>query len=402
MASFSEITTGKTEASLFTTLKDKLTGKGLPTLFWGDGDPIPVILEHGLSPLLSTAYGFAADIAKGGALRLARALAESDIATWNTDPLSTFLGWLALENYSVTPKPPAIASGWERLTNPTASPITVPLAAAFKTATGLIYRMAETAAVTVPAGAGVGLPPVYVTIQAEKPGPAYNVDPGTITSLVTSIAGLQVSNQPQPPATNWLVTYGGDRETPAAVEARCRANWGRLSRLQTAPADAYVALALDPDVTSTTAVKKVVAWSNYSHATGTYKANSVTLYLAGDAGPVTAAQAALVRTGMLPYIGIHDVLEVQPCATATISPTLTCYVDAEVDKGPAGRALFDKLVLLQQQLQIGGTLYASSVRRCADVAQIAVTEDSLVDQTPAKNALITIGTGNISFQVGRP
>jgi len=402
LASFREIAAGKDEVTLYQALLDKLKGKGLPTLFWGGGDPTPVMLEHGFSPLLSTVYSYAADMAKGGALRLARALAELDIATWNEDPLATFLGWLALEDFSVKVKPPAFAVGTERLTNPTAAPIVVPRAAAFATNTGLIYRMTDPTAITVPAGAGVGLPAVYVTIQAEKSGPAYNVDPGTIIKLVTSIAGLQVSNQAAPPATSWLITYGGNRETPAAVEARCRANWGRLARLQTAPADAYIALALDSDITGTTAVKKVAVWPNYSHALGGYKANTVTLYLAGDAGPVTAAEAALVRAAMLPYIGLHDQLEVQPCGTATISPVLVCYVDAEVDKVPAAAALFARLILLQQQLQIGGTLFASSVRRTADVPQIAVTEDALVDQTPAKNALITIGTGGITFQVGRP
>jgi hypothetical protein len=59
--------------------------------------------------------------------------------------------------------------------------------------------------------------------------------------------------------------------------------------------------------------------------------------------------------------------------------------------------------LLQQQLKIGGTVYASDIRRAVlKVPQVLVEEDTLVDFTPAKNALVTLMTGLVGVQVGPP
>lgn len=395
MPSFLEIITGKTETTVFSELKAKLTGRGLPVLFWGGGDPIPVILQHGLSPLLSTAYAFIADTAKGGLLRYAQAQAEADLATWEADPANTFLGWLAEEWFAVTPTPPAFTIGTEQMINGNAGASVLPAGARYQGPSGLYFRLV---------GPAVSLPPgvSYVQIQAEQPGSAYNVDAGTITKLATTIAGVTASNQPQPPATSWISTYGGGRETPASVALRCRANWGRLTLLQTSPADAYVALALDQAITGTAAVRKVAVWPSYRDGVG-FAANYVTLYLAGDAGPVPAAAAALVQAALRPYIGIHDQLAAVPCGTVAYSPAIIAYVAQQADVQPAALGIYQQLLLLQQQLKIGGTVYASDIRRAVlKVPQVLVESDTLSDFVPAKNALVTLMTGLIGVQVGPP
>lgn len=395
MPSFLEIITGKSETTVFSELKAKLTGKNLPVLFWGGGDPIPVILQHGLSPLLSTAYAFISDVAKGGLLRYAQAQAEADLATWEAEPMNTFLGWLADEWFSVTPTPPAFTLGTEQIINGNAGAVVLPAGARFQGPSGLYFRLVGPAQ-TLPPGLS------YVQIQAEQAGSAYNVDAGTITKLATTIAGLVVSNQPQPPATSWISTYGGGRETPASVALRCRANWGRLTLLQTSPADAYVALALDQRITGTAAVRKVVVWPSYRDGVG-FAANYVTLYLAGDAGPVPAAAAAMVQAALRPYIGLHDQLVAVPCGSVAYSPVLTAYVSQQSDVAPATTGIAQQIVLLQQQLKIGGTVYASDIRRAVlKVPQVLVEEDSLVDFVPAKNALVSLMTGSIGVQVGPP
>lgn len=396
---YAEIVAGKDETTVFGDLLALLqalpSGLSLPTAFWGGGDPQQVILQHGVTPLFTTLYSYASKIAQGGMLRAALALAQADLTTWDADPMQTFLGWLADGVFSVTAYPPSRAQGTLRITN-SGGPVTLPLTFSAKTSTGLIYRLSGyTTPPVVPSGVS------YLNVIADKAGVAYNVAAGTITQLVTSFAGIAVSNQPQAPATSWLVTYGGDRETPDSVYLRCRANWGRLSVLQTSPADAYVALAKDERVTGLTSVTKVAVWPHYDG--GAHAPNAVTLYLGGDAAPVSNGDAAAVQTALTPYVGLHDRLYCYPCGTQNYSPALTFYVDAAADLVPASIALYQQLAALQLSLQIGATVYAFQVRRaCAAVPLIRVVEETLTDFVPLKNSLVTLMTGGIAGLVGRP
>ena len=359
--------------------------------------------EHGFAPLLATVYGYAASIAQGGLLRLAVRMAELDPDTWETDPDSTFLAWLARDWYALEPLAPAFTIGTQRLINTTGAPLPVPPGAAFATPTNLTYRLAESAPVVVPANNAAA--PLYVLIQAEKTGEAYNVPAGAINRLVSSVAGLQVSNQPAPPAADWIVTYGGRRERPSQVETRCRANMGRLAILQTAPADAYVAAALDARLTGVDAVRKVVVWSHYDADTGLQAANTVTLYLAGDAGPVTVAQAAAVQAGLLPYLGLHDRLKVRPCGSASYAPVGTVKVRSAADIAPVAAALARQAQRLQQRIQIGQRVRAWDVRDAVGDQQAegvlsAVVDfvETLTDFVPAKNALVAVSFAQITVE----
>jgi len=395
MATFGEIIAGLNETQLFSALLARLKGKGLPTIAWGSQDPQQVTLEHGFAPLLATVYGYASSIASGRVLRLAVRMAELDPDTWENDPDSTFLQWLARDLYAVEPLPPAFTVGTMRLINTTGAALVVPLGAAFATPSNLLYRLAEAAPVTVPANNAAA--PVYALAQAEKTGENYNVPAGAINRLVTSLAGLQVSNQPAPPAADWIITYGGRRERPGQVEARCRAWWGRLAVLQTAPADAYRAAALDARLTGVDAVRKVAVWSHYDADTGLPAANTATLYLAGDAGPVTAQQATAVQAAMLPYIGLHDRLKVRPCGSASYAPAGTVKVRSLTDVAAVASALARQAQRLQQRLQIGQVVRAWDVRDAvgdqqAEAALTAVVDfvETLADFQPAKNALVAV------------
>ena len=403
--SYADIVAGQDSPTVFSRLITLLqalpSGLSLPTSYWGGGDPIPVILEHGLSPLLATLYGYGSKIAQGMFLRGALTLAQLDQATWDLDPMATFLGWLAVEVFAVTPKPPAKTLGTWKVTN-SGGPVTLPATFAVQDPVKKLKYLLVGGPVTVKDGD-------FIVIEAEKTGSEYNLDPGTITKLVTTIAGITGSNQAAPPSTSWLVLFGGARETPASVATRCRANWGRLSLLQTSPTDAYVAMALDPAVTGTSAVKKVAVWQHYKDGVG-QAANYVTLYLAGDAGPVTMGEAAQVQAGMLPWIGLHDKLLAKPCDSVSYAPKATVYVGQTSDIAPAKVAITAQFQLLQRALAIGGTVYAagnagrSILGALAQVPQITVIEQVLVDFVPAKKELVTVvasfGAAFLDVKVG--
>lgn len=392
---YAEITTPKDEPTVFGLLVGKLAaaatslGVDIPATYWQGGDPIPSILRHGLTPMLAQMYSYARDIARGGTLRGAQALAEAQIALWEADPLNTFLGWLAQEIFDLTPAPPVFAQGWLRVTN-AGGPTTLPATFSVRDpSTGLQFTLVG-GAQTVPRGDS------YVQIRANAAGPDYNLAAGTITRLVSSLAGITVTNQPQPPAGSWLITYGARRESPARTVERCRGRWALQPPLQTAPADAYRALALNPDVTGTSAPKKVAVWGHYRDGVG-HAPNYVTLYLAGDAAPVDNATADQVRDALRPFLGVHDLLVVKPSGSVTYPPVLATYVAAAADIPVVLAALEQQRRLLQARLDIGQPVYASDIRRCVlSIPQVKVQRDTLTDFVPAKNALIALDFSEIN------
>lgn len=384
MATLTEITTGQDETTVWQRLLTRLQGWGLPALSWATGDPISVILRHGLSPFLATLYGYASSIAMGNLLSLSRQMAEMYIDGWNADPTQTFLYALAVEFFAVTPYPPAFATYAVGFSNSTASPITVPLGYSARTDAGLIFFFVGDASglpITVPAmtsTAAIGI------MQASVVGPDYNGV--VITTSVSSLTGITISN-----SANQIV-FGGVREAPSRVELRCRSNWALLALLRTSPTDAYVALALNKDITGDQGVVKVAVFQHYDPDIPGHSPNCVGIYLAGAAAPVSSGQATAVQTAMLPYIGLHDTLKARPCGTASYAPTGTIYCRSVGDIAAVTAARDAAARQLQKDLNIGDSVLAFEIRRrVADIQPpIRNFTETLADYIPAKSALVAV------------
>jgi hypothetical protein len=310
--------------------------------------------------------------------------------------MQTFLGWLAVERFSVTPNPPAFTQGTLQVTN-AGGPYTLPASFTVRDpTTGLQFSLVG-GAQTVASGVS------FVSIIAAQAGPAYNLGPGVITQLVTSAAGITVTNVAQAPATSWLIAYGANRESPSSVVTRCRANWARLSILQTSPADAYVAAYLNSAITGTTLIKKVAVFPHFDPTIPGHSENCVGVLLAGDAGPVDDATATQAQNAVTPYIGLHDKNIAKPCGTVTYAPTMACWCATAADAAAASINLPTQITALQTALTIGGKVYAYQLyKAAAAVPQIAEVEATLTDYTPLNTQLITLSTSNITFPVGTP
>lgn len=388
--SYKDLISGKTAAAIFADLLTRLKGYSLPTDDWNSDAPQRVILEQGFSGSESAIWTAAATMAKGVLLRKAQEMAEEDIANWELGAPDTWLYVLAQNLFFVEPFPAEFTQGTIRFINTSATPRTLTPAHVVSTSGGLRYTLLGTTALA--AGATV-----YVAAKAEQAGSKYNVGPGSITQLNVSLPGVTVSNQPDPAAgaASWITTSGSDRERPKELADRCAFRWGRLSQLQNAPADAYKSLARD----SAKQVKKVAVWSNYSHATGAFRANVVTLYLGGDTAPVDAAVAAAVKILMAPYIGLHDALEVQPCGTSTWTLSGTVFArDASLI--PSVRAAVEeKIVLYQQELDIGERGYVWRIQDLMGVPGVKNFTTTMGDNQPAKNALIAINYSGLVYAV---
>lgn len=389
MASWSQLKDGRTQAQIFSDILARLKGIGFRVDDWSIGAVVRTILDVGFSGALEALWSGVSSVTRGGFLRLAQELAEADIVDWTANPQDHWLYLLAVHFYETQPKPSAFTLGTIEYVNASNTPQTITPSHVVKHPSELLYAPIETKA--LPA-----LSSVWVRVQADQPGAAYNVAEDTITALTVSLPGVTVRNRPDPAIpgqTSWILTYGADTESPKELADRCAFRWARLAKLQTLVEDGYRSLALEshPDV------RKVAVWSNYSHALGGFKANSVTLYLGNLSGPVAAGVAAAVKVSMDPYVGICDVLEVEPCGVALWAPVATIYVtepqhipQAVID---VARALLD----YQALLNIGETGLAWEVRARCNVPNVYNVVDAMTDFTPAKNALVSIRATGLTF-----
>lgn len=389
MALWSDLVQGRTPKQVLADFLAAIKGRGLPVDDWEEGGVFRTVLQWALAPAVSSLWTALSGIARGGFVRLAQALAEQDLATWNASPQSTWLYLLATQLYQVTPYPAQATQGLQR----------------FRNALGTTYTATPSTVVTVQ-GVRFGvvattpIPPgdTWVAVQAQAPGSGGNVPTGLAGTLNVSMPGVTVSTTAPAGAASWITRSGSGTETPRSVGDRCVAQFGTLPRLSALPRSGYVALALDRDVTGVASVAKVAVWSNYKPGVG-YAPNAVTVYCGGEAAPISAGDAALVQAALRLWCGLHDTPYAEPCATATWAPGGRCYVAAQALIAPVRAAVELRRQALQRDLQIGGTGYAWQVRACFDVPGVVNFADANADLVPAKNALIAVDFSAITYEV---
>ncbi len=119
---------------------------------------------------------------------------------------------------------------------------------------------------------------LVISVAAEKPGAAYNVGAAAITTMLTSLPGVTVTN-----ASNWITTNGTDPESDLAYSTHCMGRWPSIGVGATAATYDYWARTASAEVTRT----KVVA----DGVTG----GQVDIWVAGTAGPVSGGALTAVQ-----------------------------------------------------------------------------------------------------------
>lgn len=151
---------------------------------------------------------------------------------------------------------------------------------------------------------------LQLTWEAERAGSAYNVGNGTLTIMVSSLAGVTVAN-PDPGGGSWVTTQGRNKETDTAYAARCIAKWPALGPGAVASTYDLWARTAAPSVTRTRVV--------VSAATP----GQVDVYLAGESGTATGGDVddvqeyleARVPLTSIPNAVAADELEVEVVGT---------------------------------------------------------------------------------------
>lgn len=128
--------------------------------------------------------------------------------------------------------------------------------------------------------------PLTIDIVAEFAGAAGNVPTGSIIVVGTPLPGMSVNNPIVADGT-WITSFGANIESDRELRIKCAAKWGAQGN--GAPETMYIYWARK----SSAVVKKVKVFRNYLG--GFAWPGGITVYLAGDAGPVDNATVATVK-----------------------------------------------------------------------------------------------------------
>lgn len=300
---------------------------GFPVASWQTGS-IPATLFPGEASTLTDLAASIREIAKGGFLDLAE---------------DAWLDLLCENFFRETRKPATFARHTVKLTAAaTAGPYTVP--ASFYVANA--DRSKRFSVVAFPNGNTLPLGgTLEITVQAESPGAAYNVTPGTITEQLTPLAGVAVTN---PPGTlgSSIVQQGTDREKDPAYRQRCRDKWSTLGSGSNEGAYRYWAASASSEVT------RVRVFQDPDNGI-------VRTVVAGPSGPITAP--AFTTVGAV--VEAKRPLGIKAAtvnAAASLTPVVAVlHVASGADAATALAAARAAVEAYARDTEIAGTVYQS-------------------------------------------
>lgn len=193
--------------------------------------------------------------------------------------------------------------------------------------------------------------------RSESSGSRYNVAQGAINSLLTPLPGLSVSN-----GLDSLLVAGADVEDDLAYRRRCKLRWAELG--QGGPKGAYQYWAL----TAHASVTKVQVLDYHPRGPDT-----VDVYIWGD-GAVGSTVVDIVND----YIQIQRpmVADVLVAEATGVNVTITATVTVKAGLGlVAETQALAALNLLQQELDIGATLYRAEIIERIQAASGVINTD---------------------------
>lgn len=245
---------------------------GLKTTSWIAGSWTLSVVDL-VAPFLANLSVSAATITRGGFGDL---LASDD--------------WADLWSYSrfnVVRTPASAAVGVVTFTNTSASIYTKAAGEVViaHTTTGKTYK--NTGAVVIPASGSIA----NVPVQAFELGTASNAAPGAVTTMVSTLTGVTV--------TNPAALYGVDKETTATLIPRARTKLDALSPLGAKDIYAYIATTRAlPDGTVITATSAPIT---RTRTVASVSDGTVSLVLATATGAPIAADVAIVQASIVKW-----------------------------------------------------------------------------------------------------
>ncbi len=295
--------------------------QGQPTTSWQTGQPLLTMMTTAAQKLADLSE-VTVDIAKGGFGDLLPSDAWADL-------------W-AQSRFDVTRVPAAEATGLVDISNASLTqydldPGDLIIA---HTTTGKTYRNVDTISILP----SVGL--ADVSIAADEPGIASNAAPAAITTVVSSLVGVTV--------TNPLSVLGTDQETTTALVARARSKLGALSPM--GPKDAYDYIARSPEFSDTSSP------ITRSRTVSSVTTGNLSVYLATATGAPTAPDVAIVQDAIDTYAEPWGTTATAIAATPhTIAVTYQVWVSgSQLTAAQIETSIGDALAAWFASLDLGG------------------------------------------------
>lgn len=324
--SIEQLIVASTAAEIEAEVLSLCASNGLSTSSWQSGSVIRTIIAI-LSQEIATKSLVEVEIARGG-------LGDLSSAEWAKL-------W-AYTIYNVIFVPAAPATGVVTLTNESGTQYDLDpgdLIVAHSV-TGKTYRNQD--AISILAGS-VLVPTelVDVAIQSDETGTANDAAPGEITSLVTALVGVSV--------TNPAAVLGADEETTAALVLRTRSKLGSLS--PNGPKEAYNYVAQTPElsVTSTPITR--------SRTVADPVTGEVSLYIATAGGAPTAPDVAVVQAAIEELAEPWCVESTAIAASEIVIPiTYRVWIRSSITSLQVTSAIAIALSTYLATIQVGGVL----------------------------------------------
>lgn len=359
--SLADLITAKSADELLEELLTELQGRGFPATDWQPGSVPRTLLEAYAEQLASFSTAQAA-VAAGGFL-------DTSSGAWLT--------LLAEQVFDVERKEALTTKGTVRLTAAAgAGPYTITVGQLW-VATASGKRFTNVAGGTLTIGGTLDL-----EFEAESPGASFNVGSATITTLVTSLAGVTVNN----PASPWITRAGTDEESDTSLRQRCR---DRLPTIGTgATASAYRTWAQE----ASEEVRRVLVSAD--GGTG-----EVTVVIAGDDGPVSSGAVTDVEDALDERKPITDTVDVQNAVAEPINVTATLYGDATFEESALAEAE-DAVAAVINAFSIGGTVYRAAIIEALmspEGVQNVVVSAPASDTALAATEVATVGTITLTW-----
>jgi len=292
MYSLDEILTPAERDSVLATLLALSASFGAATTSWGEGNPILTMLTTDAQKSADLTK-VAVEIAKGGFGELLPSDAWADL-------------W-AQSRFNVVRVPATPAAGYVNLTNtePTDyGPLQPGELIIAHTVTGKTYR--NQGVITILANVGLA----GVLVAADEPGIVGNAAPGSITTVVSSLIGVGV--------TNPLSFVGTDKETTLALVNRARTKLGSFS--PNGPKDAYDYVAKTPFLPDGTALSNTSTPITRTRTVLNIANGNLTTYLATAAGPPTGPDVAIVQNAFDQHVEPWGVTSLAAAAAPVVVP----------------------------------------------------------------------------------
>lgn len=330
MTTLEDLIAVPTEDEKLASLLTDAAGAGFPTTGWQSGS-VPRTLLQIESKTLSGLQATDADIAKGGFLDraedgwltlLAKGLFDEDrVAAVRTEGTATLTAAAGAGPYTIVARQLWISDSQDR-------------------------RFTNTAGGTLSVGGTLDL-----AWEAEDPGADHNLANGTLTVMVTPLAGVTVAN-PDPGTGTWITTTGADEESDSELRARCRNKWSTLGTGSTEDSYEFWAKAASNEV------RRVLVLEHNN--LGADEDGHVTVILAGSSGVVSGDAVTAVGA----YIEARRPL----CATVHVASAVAKAITVEgtatvlaTFRDAAEASIEDNFTAFSAEVEIGGTVYTAAI-----------------------------------------